>query len=222
MRQRDTLINALAECLIHYHASIQKVAEPLDDATLDMLIAECRKEAQHTETHNFEMPEWDDIADLLEKEKTWRAVERRAKEHMEQTGEGSYCPACDGTCKGEDAHFAAPRSAAEMLQNAIRNTPLEVHTGPGLDDWKPVPFREPAEPQKTLVLPVNPHIFADLVKWYDGNDLDHRGDELRSKIAWKVARTEPDDIPEVYREAFVKFKALSEEERELILQTFDL
>ena len=78
----------LAEQLIHFHEQLRKVVEHVGDDDIRTLIAECRREAhpQPGDSHNFEMPDWDGIANQLESELHYRRFFRRAAEHEAATG----------------------------------------------------------------------------------------------------------------------------------------
>jgi hypothetical protein len=93
----------LAEQLIYFHDALRKIATPLSDDNIRALVVKCRREAhpQPGDSHNFEMPDWDRIADQLEAELGVRHWFRRAAEHEAKTGSKYYCAHCDGDCTPE-------------------------------------------------------------------------------------------------------------------------
>ena len=59
----EALINQLAETLIVQRARIRVIVEGVPDEAIMQLVAECKRQAQPGDTHNFAMPEWDYVAD---------------------------------------------------------------------------------------------------------------------------------------------------------------
>ena len=76
--EQEKLLEALAEALVHYHIRVEEIAKPLPDSDIEALAKRCRREAhpQPGDGHNFEMPEWDAVADLLERELRFRRLVR--------------------------------------------------------------------------------------------------------------------------------------------------
>lgn len=102
------IFEKLAESLVLHGQRIEEIVKPLTDDEIRQVVVACRREAhpEPGDSHNFEMPEWDIVADKLEGEIRVRRFFRRAEEHMKATGSISYCLRCDGDC--------TPEHAAEM------------------------------------------------------------------------------------------------------------
>lgn len=72
--QTDALMESLAEALVLFDGRIVAIAKPLSDDDLDAIAQRCRREAhpQPGDAHNFEVPVWDFVADMLEREVKFR------------------------------------------------------------------------------------------------------------------------------------------------------
>jgi hypothetical protein len=99
----EACFQQLAASIVFYQERIRKVATPLSDENIQALVVKCRREAhpQPGDSHNFEIPEWDRVAEQLECELRYRRIFRRAAEHEAKTGSKTYCPHCDGDCTPE-------------------------------------------------------------------------------------------------------------------------
>jgi hypothetical protein len=97
----DELHEQLAKAAIEYHDNIRAIVQPLSDEDLLVLVKECRRLAEPTDTRNFAMPEWDLIAGIIATEHATRVSMKKATEYMEATGETSYCVHCGGACTPE-------------------------------------------------------------------------------------------------------------------------
>jgi len=96
----ELLVEKLAATIIEFHNNISIVAKELSEDDLGLLITECRRRAQPNDTRNFPIPEWDIIADVLEKDLWMRDIFQKAKTHIDATGE-CYCVHCRGSCTPE-------------------------------------------------------------------------------------------------------------------------
>jgi hypothetical protein len=83
----DALMENIAAELVGYRDRIRKVIADISDEDVTALAAMCRREAQPTDSHNFAMPEWGDIAEQLESELRIRRVIKHAEER--RGGHGS-------------------------------------------------------------------------------------------------------------------------------------
>jgi hypothetical protein len=99
----DSRFEELAKQLVEFHWRLEQVVKDVPDDDVRALIAKCRREASPLpgDSHNFPMPEWDRVADLLEAELGVRCLFRRATEHKAKTGSDWYCAHCDGACTPE-------------------------------------------------------------------------------------------------------------------------
>jgi len=88
--------------LISLHDSIEDICKSLSDIEIRELADHYHVEALPTDSHNFAMPMYEEIAFLLEGELGMRTTFRSAEEYMTRTGEAFYCVACSGACKGHD------------------------------------------------------------------------------------------------------------------------
>jgi hypothetical protein len=88
------LKDALAVAVIGLRAGVETVVKALTDEDATALAAVCRREAhpQLGDSHNFEMPEWDHVAHLIDSELRMRHFFRRAAEHEAATGRTDYSP----------------------------------------------------------------------------------------------------------------------------------
>ena len=94
-------IEKLAAQMNDHHLRLEAIVKDLTDDEVREVVAECRRSAQPSDSHNFAMPEWDLVAERLEYELRVRRVFRRAAEHEAATGSTSYCVRCDGDCTPE-------------------------------------------------------------------------------------------------------------------------
>jgi hypothetical protein len=98
---RDDAVDLFANVLLDFRDKVREIVEPLPDNELLEVVEVCRQQAQPSDDRNFVMMEWDQIADIIQSEYTMRGVVRKAQAHMAATGEGYYCPHCDGSCTPE-------------------------------------------------------------------------------------------------------------------------
>ncbi len=72
----EPLFTLLAEALVFFDSRIAEIARPLSDGDVEALVKRCRREAhpQPGDSHNFEIPPWDGVAELLERELRFRRL----------------------------------------------------------------------------------------------------------------------------------------------------
>lgn len=72
----EPLMTSLAEAMVCFDDRIGEIAKPLSDGEIESLVQRCRREAhpQPGDSHNFEIPAWDDTADQLQRELTFRRI----------------------------------------------------------------------------------------------------------------------------------------------------
>lgn len=95
------MIEKLAECKLAFHDAIVNVVEDLPDEDFAPLVAACRRHSLPGGHANFPMPEWEEIAQIIQAELDMRRVMRKAEKYMSETGTKYYCLHCDGTCTPE-------------------------------------------------------------------------------------------------------------------------
>jgi hypothetical protein len=84
--------DALAVALCVLDGCVVEITKPLSEGSVRALVERCRKEAHPPpgHTHNFDVPVWDVIVHLLERELAMRAlVERLVKEEQERQVSGT-------------------------------------------------------------------------------------------------------------------------------------
>jgi len=97
----EEIMDRLAESLNAHRDLVRAIVDALPDEQIDTVVAECRRFAKPDDSHNFPVPSWDYVADMVESERVFRSAFRKAAAHMEATGEKNYCVHCGGTCTPE-------------------------------------------------------------------------------------------------------------------------
>ena len=72
----EPLFTALAEAMVFFDSRIAEIAKPLSDSEIEALVKRCRREAHPLpgDSHNFDIPAWDETANLLERELRFRRI----------------------------------------------------------------------------------------------------------------------------------------------------
>lgn len=97
---RHDLMERVAIALLETRTAVEVIVKDLSDEDASELAQTCRREAhpEPGDSHNFEMPEYDHVAELIEGELRIRRFFRRAAEYETETGRRDYCTICDGAC----------------------------------------------------------------------------------------------------------------------------
>lgn len=89
------LQDQVGEAIMGLHDAIKNICESLTDEEIRELANHFYTEAKPTDTHNFPMPIYHEIAEMVEAEVNYRRAFKRAKE----SGEKFYCVYCGGACQ---------------------------------------------------------------------------------------------------------------------------